>query len=157
MDKADTDALKKTKGVLSVINAGGQYQVVIGPDVPQVYQEVVALGNFEIAKPVDAPADEPKKKQSKLSSVLEYIASMFQPIIPAITGAGLLKALMALGTVTGLLDSASQTYIILNAIADSAFYSCPSCWAALPPRPSNATSMWPWLWAACWSTPALWT
>ena len=122
VDKADTDALKKTKGVLSVINAGGQYQVVIGPDVPQVYQEVVALGNFEIAKPVDAPADEPKKKQSKLSSVLEYIASMFQPIIPAITGAGLLKALMALGTVTGLLDSASQTYIILNAIADSAFY-----------------------------------
>lgn len=125
VDKADTDALKKTKGVLSVINAGGQYQVVIGPDVPQVYQEVVALGNFEIAKPVDAPADEPKKKQSKLSSVLEYIASMFQPIIPAITGAGLLKALMALGTVTGLLDSASQTYIILNAIADSAFYFLP--------------------------------
>src|SRR5699024_12476689 len=66
-----------------------------------------------------------KKKQSKLSSVLEYIASMFQPIIPAITGAGLLKALMALGTVTGLLDSASQTYIILNAIADSAFYFLP--------------------------------
>lgn len=125
VDKADTDALKKTKGVLSVINAGGQYQVVIGPDVPQVYQEVVALGNFEIAKPVDASADEPKKKQSKLSSVLEYIASMFQPIIPAITGAGLLKALMALGTVTGLLDSASQTYIILNAIADSAFYFLP--------------------------------
>ena len=125
VDKSDTDALKKTKGVLSVINAGGQYQVVIGPDVPQVYQEVVALGNFEIAKPVDAPADEPKKKQSKLSSVLEYIASMFQPIIPAITGAGLLKALMALGTVTGLLDSASQTYIILNAIADSAFYFLP--------------------------------
>ena len=125
VDKADTDALKKTKGVLSVINAGGQYQVVIGPDVPQVYQEVVALGNFEIAKPVDAPADEPKKKQSKLSSVLEYIASMFQPIIPAITGAGLLKALMALCTVTGLLDSASQTYIILNAIADSAFYFLP--------------------------------
>lgn len=108
-----------------MINAGGQYQVVIGPDVPQVYQEVVALGNFEIAKPVDASADEPKKKQSKLSSVLEYIASMFQPIIPAITGAGLLKALMALGTVTGLLDSASQTYIILNAIADSAFYFLP--------------------------------
>ena len=125
VDKADTDALKKTKGVLSVINAGGQYQVVIGPDVPQVYQEVVALGNFEIAKPVDAPADEPKKKQSKLSSVLEYIASMFQPIIPAISCAGLLKALMALATVTGLLDSASQTYIILNAIADSAFYFLP--------------------------------
>ena len=110
---------------MSVINAGGQYQVVIGPDVPQVYQEVVALGNFETAKSADAKEDKPKKDQSKLSSVLEYIASMFQPIIPAITGAGLLKALMALGTVTGLLDNSTQTYAILNAIADSAFYFLP--------------------------------
>lgn len=125
VSKADTDALKKTKGVMSVINAGGQYQVVIGPDVPQVYQEVVALGNFETAKSADAKEDKPKKDQSKLSSVLEYIASMFQPIIPAITGAGLLKALMALGTVTGLLDNSTQTYAILNAIADSAFYFLP--------------------------------
>lgn len=44
--KAQTDVLKKTQGVLSVINAGGQYQVVIGPDVPAVYQEVVALGGI---------------------------------------------------------------------------------------------------------------
>src|SRR5699024_148146 len=57
VSKADTEALKKTKGVMSVIHAGGQYQVVIGPDVPQVYQEVVALGNFEIAKPVDARSE----------------------------------------------------------------------------------------------------
>ena len=126
VSKADTEALKKTKGVMSVIHAGGQYQVVIGPDVPQVYQEVVVLGGFEAAKPVDEkPDSKNKKNQSKLSSVLEYIASMFQPIIPAITGAGLLKALMALGTVTGLLDSSSQTYVILNAIADAAFYFLP--------------------------------
>lgn len=44
--KAQTEVLKKTQGVLSVINAGGQYQVVIGPDVPAVYQEVVALGGL---------------------------------------------------------------------------------------------------------------
>ena len=86
---------------------------------------MVALGNFETAKSADAKEDKPKKDQSKLSSVLEYIASMFQPIIPAITGAGLLKALMALGTVTGLLDNSTQTYAILNAIADSAFYFLP--------------------------------
>ena len=85
----------------------------------------MALGNFETAKSADAKEDKPKKDQSKLSSVLEYIASMFQPIIPAITGAGLLKALMALGTVTGLLDNSTQTYAILNAIADSAFYFLP--------------------------------
>ena len=54
--KANTDAIKKIQGVLSVVNAGGQYQIVIGPDVPQVYQEVIALGGFEAAAPIDDPA-----------------------------------------------------------------------------------------------------
>ena len=124
VSKADTDALKKTKGVMSVINAGGQYQVVIGPDVPQVYQEIIALGVESGAAAAPAKA-EAKKEQSKLSAVLEKIASMFQPIIPAITGAGLLKALMALFSVMGVLDKSSQTYVILNALADSAFYFLP--------------------------------
>ena len=121
---AKTDVLKSTPGVLSVINAGGQYQIVIGPDVPQVYQEVVALGGFEAQAQVPDD-DEPKKPQSKLSAALEAIASIFQPIIPAITGAGLLKALMALLVVLKVLDNSSQTYKLLNAFADSAFYFLP--------------------------------
>ncbi|MBB5263111.1 glucose-like phosphotransferase system IIB component [Catenibacillus scindens] len=127
--KADTEAVKKIKGVLSVVNAGGQYQVVIGPDVPQVYQEVVAVGGFDAQKPVedDGPAD---KNKSKLSSVLEAIASMFQPIIPAITGAGLLKAIMALLVAVGVLDTTTQTYTILNTFADAAFYFLPILLAA---------------------------
>lgn len=120
--KAQTDALKKTKGVLSVINAGGQYQEVIGPDVPQVYQQVIALGGFESAAPVEDEKAAKEDNRSKLSRVLESIASIFQPIIPAITGAGLLKAFMALFVTLGWLDNTTQTYTILNAFADSAFY-----------------------------------
>lgn len=123
--KAQTDALKKTKGVLSVINAGGQYQVVIGPDVPQVYQQVIALGGFESAAPVEDEKAAKEDNRSKLSRVLESIASIFQPIIPAITGAGLLKAFMALFVTLGWLDNTTQTYTILNAFADSAFYFLP--------------------------------
>ena len=123
--KAQTDALKKTKGVLSVINAGGQYQVVIGPDVPQVYQQVIALGGFESAAPVEDEKAAKEDNRSKLSRVLESIASIFQPIIPAITGAGLLKAFMALFVTLGCLDTTTQTYTILNAFADSAFYFLP--------------------------------
>ena len=128
--QADTDALKKTKGVLSVVNAGGQYQIVIGPDVPQVYQEVLSLGGFEAAAPVDDPQAEAADNRSKLSKILESIASIFQPIIPAITGAGLLKAIMALCSSTGILKSGTQTYIILNAMADAAFYFMPVLLAA---------------------------
>lgn len=122
---AKTDVLKKTKGVLSVVNAGGQYQVVIGPDVPQVYQEVISIGGFEASAPIDDPNAEKEDNRSKLSIVLEGIASIFQPIIPAITGAGLLKAVMALLSAFGLLKSGTQTYSILSAMADAAFYFLP--------------------------------
>ena len=128
--KANTDVLKKTKGILSVVNAGGQYQIVIGPDVPMVYQEVLSLGGFEAAKPVDDPDAEKEDNRSKLSKLLEGIASIFQPIIPAITGAGLIKAFMALFSAFGILKGGTQTYIILNAMADAAFYFMPILLAA---------------------------
>ena len=128
--KPNTDSIKKIKGVLSVVNAGGQYQIVIGPDVPQVYQEVIAIGGFEESAPIDDPEAEKQDNRSKLSIMLESIASIFQPIIPAITGAGLLKALMALGVVCGVLDSKTQTYAILNAMSDAAFYFMPLLLAA---------------------------
>lgn len=126
--KANTDKISNLNGVLKVVNAGGQYQIVIGPDVPQVYQEVVTLGGFEAHDEV--ADDEETDKRSKLSKVLEGIASIFQPIIPAITGAGLLKAVMALCSTFGWLKGGSQTYIILNAIADAAFYFLPLILAA---------------------------
>ncbi len=128
--KPNTDTLKKTKGVLSVVNAGGQYQIVIGPDVPQVYQEVISLGGFEASAAIDDPDAEKQDNRSRLSKILESIASIFQPIIPAITGAGLLKALMALFAWLGWLKSGTQTYIILNAISDAAFYFLPILLAA---------------------------
>ncbi|MCD7751395.1 MAG: beta-glucoside-specific PTS transporter subunit IIABC [Lachnospiraceae bacterium] len=123
--KADTDLLKKTKGVMAVVSAGGQYQIVIGPDVPQVYQEVIAIGGFEAAGPVQDDDAEKEDTRSQLSKLLEGIASIFQPIIPAITGAGLLKAFMALFVALGVLKSSTQTYIILNTFADAAFYFMP--------------------------------
>jgi PTS system beta-glucosides-specific IIC component len=68
--------------------------------------------------------------RSPLSKALEGIASIFQPIIPAITGAGLIKAIMALLVACKVLQSGTQTYIILNAMADAAFYFMPILLAA---------------------------
>lgn len=127
---AKTDVLTKTKGILSVVNAGGQYQIVIGPDVPQLYEEVLSQGGFDAAAPIDDPNAEKEDNRSKISRLLESIAGIFQPIIPAITGAGLLKALMALFAWLGWLKSGTQTYIILNAMADAAFYFMPILLAA---------------------------
>ena len=128
--KPNTDSIKKAPGVLQVVNAGGQYQIVIGPDVPQVYQEVIALGGFEASAAIDDPDAEKEDSRSRLSKILESIAGIFQPIIPAITGAGLLKALMALFSSFGLLKVGTQTHAILNAMADAAFYFMPVLLAA---------------------------
>ena len=128
--KPDNDKIKKAPGVLQVVNAGGQYQIVIGPDVPQVYQEVIALGGFEASAAIDDPDAEKEDNRSRLSKILESIAGIFQPIIPAITGAGLLKALMALFSSFGLLKAGTQTHAILNAMADAAFYFMPVLLAA---------------------------
>ena len=128
--KPNTDSIKKAPGVLQVVNAGGQYQIVIGPDVPQVYQEVIALGGFEASAAIDDPDAEKEDSRSRLSKILESIAGIFQPIIPAITGAGLLKALMALFSSFGLLKAGTQTHAILNAMADAAFYFMPVLLAA---------------------------
>lgn len=127
---ADSEKISKLNGVLKVVNAGGQFQIVIGPDVPQVYQEVITLGKFEASGAVVDEEAEKEDKRSPLSKLLESIASIFQPIIPAITGAGLLKAVMALCSTFGWLKGGTQTYIILNAMADAAFYFLPLLLAA---------------------------
>ncbi|WP_312426682.1 PTS transporter subunit EIIC [Lacrimispora sp.] len=123
--KANTEVISKTKGVLKVINAGGQYQIVIGPDVPQVYQEVISLGGYEAVGTDGDPDAKKEDNRNAISKVLEAIASIFQPVIPAITGAGLLKAILALCITFHWTTSDTQTYIILSALADAAFYFLP--------------------------------
>lgn len=123
--KANTEVLTKTKGILKVVNAGGQYQLVIGTDVPQVYQEVIAMGGFTASEAIEDSKTQMEDKRSYFSKVLESIASIFQPVIPAITGAGLLKAILALCTTFHWISNTSQTYTILSALSDSAFYFLP--------------------------------
>lgn len=100
---------------------GGQFQIVIGSDVPNVYRELNMLGNFEGADRGNDQQDD----RSTLSKVLDTVAGIFTPIIPAITGAGILKAFMALLVAFGWIDNTSQTYSILVVFSDAAFYFLP--------------------------------
>lgn len=120
--KAETEALKATKGVMGVVISGGQYQVVIGSDVPNVYRELLAVGGFDDTR--DNGGNE-NDNRSALVRVLDTVAGIFTPIIPAITGAGILKAVMALLTAFGWIHPESQTYKILAVFADAAFYFLP--------------------------------
>lgn len=123
-NKADKKHLDETPGVMGVVNKGGQFQVIIGSDVPNVYRELNIIGGFE-----DSAAEKSEKTnhddRNVLVRILDTIAGIFTPIIPAITGAGILKAFMALLTAFGWIDPASQTYSLLSVFSDSAFYFLP--------------------------------
>ena len=119
--KANTNKLKNTKGVMGVVNKGGQYQVIIGSDVANVCKAINEIANFEGG----ASVQEEEDNRNPVVKVLDTIAGIFTPIIPAITGAGMLKAVMALLVSFKVIDTASQTYSILNFMADAAFYFLP--------------------------------
>lgn len=118
--KANTEKLKNTKGIMGVVNKGGQYQIIIGSDVANVCKAINEIANIEGNASV-----EEEDNRSAVVKVLDTIAGIFTPIIPAITGAGMLKAVMALLVSFKLIDTASQTYSILNFMADAAFYFLP--------------------------------
>ena len=119
--KVDKEALKKIKGVMGVVSSGNQCQVVIGNDVIEVYDELVKMGNFQGGS--NAPASGEKKKIG--AAVLDFIVGIFQPLIPAIAGAGILKAFLSLFTLIGIMDSTGTLYTILYNAADAALYFLP--------------------------------
>jgi PTS system beta-glucosides-specific IIC component len=119
--KADTAALKKTQGVIGVVAQGGQYQVVIGNDVPNVYRELAALGISDEAGEGVASGT----KKSIVNTVFDTVSGIFTPFLPALSGAGMIKAVMALLVTFKVVCASSQLYAILNFIADAAFYFMP--------------------------------
>ena len=99
--KVDKKHLDATKGVMGVVNKGGQFQVVIGSDVPNVYRELNMMGSFGGTEGEKNETDD----RNVFVRILDTIAGIFTPIIPAITGAGILKAFMALLVAFGWIDN----------------------------------------------------
>ena len=120
--KADKEGLEKLDAVKKVILNGGVYQVVIGTDVAEVFDAIQPLLPTQAAVQADTA---PVQKKNAFERVIDFVAGVFQPIIPALSGAGMLKALLALLVVFKLVDSTSQTYAIFNFFADAVFYFLP--------------------------------
>lgn len=119
--QADVPALKKTPGVMGVISSGPQCQVVIGNDVIEVYDQLMKLGSFQGGSA--APAAGGKKNIG--GTILDYIVGIFQPLVPAIAGAGVLKALLTIFTTFGILTADDTIYKVFYYVADAALYYLP--------------------------------
>lgn len=118
--KADQAGLEKLNGVAKVLINAGVFQVVIGTHVAEVFKEIEKLADV---KP--DMATEKTEKKGIITSVIDFVAGTFQPIIPALSGAGMVKAVLALLVVFNVITTESQTYYLLNLFADGVFFFLP--------------------------------
>lgn len=118
--KADQAGLEKLNGVAKVLINAGVFQVVIGTHVAEVFEEIEKLADV---KP--DMATEKTEKKGIITSVIDFVAGTFQPIIPALSGAGMVKAVLALLVVFNVITTESQTYYLLNLFADGVFFFLP--------------------------------
>lgn len=118
--KANTEVLKKMDGVVTVVKSGGQYQVVIGNHVPDVYADVVQIGGFQAAS-----LEASDEKVGLFNKFIDTISGVFTPTLGVLSATGMIKGFVALFVSLGLLSNTSGTYQILSALGDSLFYFFP--------------------------------
>ena len=116
--KIDKAAVKAAPGVIATAEAGGQYQVVIGNEVPEVFAEIAKIA--KLAGPsANATSASDAPKGNLLNRFIAMISAIFTPLVWALAGTGLLKAFLAAAVTFGWLDNTTTTYVILNALSDA--------------------------------------
>ena len=129
--KANKEVLESTDGVIKVMQSGGQYQVVIGNQVNDVYDAVLEVGHFAGAGEVDEDGnaveggDEGGKSKSPVSVLIDVISGVIQPTLGVLAATGIIKGLLALFDFLGWIPSTSGTYQVWYAVADGFFYFLP--------------------------------
>lgn len=130
--KAQTDVLKETDGIVTVIQSGGQYMVVIGQHVADVYDAVCDVGHIarggavnEDGSPVEGGEEAPKEKTNPFNAFVGIITSVFTPCLGVLSACGIIKGLLSLFVALGVLDGAGATYNILYSLGDCFFYFMP--------------------------------
>ena len=122
--KANDEVLKDMEGVVTVMKSGGQYQVVIGNHVPEVYADVMPLLGLEEGEA--SQEDEGDEKSKNLfNRMIDVISGIFQPILGIMAACGMVKGFNALFGALGLYTDTCGGYLILNAIGDGLFTFMP--------------------------------
>lgn len=133
--------VEKIPGVMGVNIAGGQYQVIIGNSVGNVYKEVVASTGISDTA-VGGGAAEHTEKVNPIVAALDFIAGCMTPLFTAIIAGGLVKVLLVIfgPTLLNVMQTTSDTYILMNALGDAPFYFLPVLVAFTASRKLNCNS-----------------
>lgn len=123
--KADTESLTHLDGVIKIMQAGGQYQVVVGSKVEDVYDAVCRIAQIKNVGVVEKEEDKPAKKEGIFAKLMDLISGTMAPMLMALAAAGVIKGLISLFSSLGWLSTTSGTYQVLYAIGDGFFYFLP--------------------------------
>lgn len=118
--RADDGKVESIKGVKSVIKQGGQYQIVIGNEVSNLFKEFSKMGKF-----TDDGGVAPKAEGPIIQRLFGFVAGCLTPMLPAMLGTGMLKVVLTLLTTLNIVSAADATYQIFYSIADGFFYFLP--------------------------------
>ena len=118
--KAQDEVLKSMEGVVTVMKSAGQYQVVIGNQVQDVYEQIVPLLHAEQSQTVQSA-----EKEKLLDRFVDIISGIFQPILGIMAACGMIKGVNMLFMTLGLYAETSGGYRIINAIGDALFTFLP--------------------------------
>lgn len=127
-NKAKTDDIKKMKGVINVLISNGQYQIVIGTHVTEVYSVFDTLlkeskGGEE--KQSNSSEEEVQKNKNIFAILLDVISSVFTPTLGLLAGSGIIKGLASLLAVTNVIQKTDGAFILLQNIGNTFFYFFP--------------------------------
>lgn len=121
-ENIDDDAVKNIDGVVTVLRSAGQYQVVIGNNVPDVYADLKDLVNDS----VDELDSDNKSKKRKFKDVfIDYITAIFMPSISILCASGMIKGLDTILVFSNVYNTDSGIHLLINSIGDAIFFFFP--------------------------------
>ena len=120
------EKIKKLNGVLGTQERNDQYQIIIGNDVEEVEKILEQrIGKKETLTDSKNIQKEKKRKENIFNEIIDAISNIFSPILPAIIGAGMMKCILSILTLTKIVSPNSGVYIVFYMISDAAFYFLP--------------------------------
>lgn len=130
MSVPNQEQIKQIPGVIGVVQAGGQFQIIVGQNVPKVYAALCKEGGFEAQAAIDENLDKPKEKLTPKkigSNILNYLTGSMTPLIPILMAAGMFKTVITIlgPTMLNVISEESDFYILINLLYNAGFYFLP--------------------------------
>jgi beta-glucoside PTS system EIICBA component len=133
--KADDESVESINGVKGVMKQGGQYQIIIGGEVANVFNELPKNKRTSSREEEQSNVSNKKNLKGYLTSIFDYVSGSLTAALPAIIGGGMVKLILAILAMVGL--DGTPTYNVLNIIGDTAFYFLPVILAYTAARKLN--------------------